>query len=116
LAIFVVIRLASSPIRSFAADRRLCHANNNDTTTLAAVANALVSGLRVADMSPLSVAVWARRCFLLALFMAIRRTPFIALSVVKAGDQRGNLPSQLNVDYGKADHGISAGLDCRSTD
>jgi hypothetical protein len=53
---------------------------------------------------------------LLALFMAIRRTPFIALSVVKAGDQRGNLPAQLNVDYGKADHGISAGLNCRSTD
>jgi len=35
---------------------------------------------------------------LLALFMAIRRTPFIALSVVKAGDQRGNLPARLNAD------------------
>ena len=56
-------RFASSPIRSFAADRRLCHfANNDDTTTLAAVADALLSSLRVAAVSPLSVAVWARRC------------------------------------------------------
>ena len=67
-------RFASSPIRSFAADRHLCHfANNNDTTTLAAVADALVYSLRVAGVSPLSVTVWARTV-LLALFMAIRCT------------------------------------------
>ena len=40
-------------------------ANNNGTTTLAVVADALVSSLRVAAVSPLSVAVWARRCLTL---------------------------------------------------
>jgi hypothetical protein len=63
LAMLMAMRRASSLVRRLAAGRRLWHfANNNDTTTLAAVADALVSSLRVAAVSPLSVAVRARRC------------------------------------------------------
>ena len=108
-------RFASSPIRSFAADRHLCHfANNNDTTTLAAVANALVSSLRVAGVSPLSVTVWARHCLTRAVH---GHPPHTFHSTIRCKSRRSarQLPARLNVDYGKADHGM-AGLDCRSTD
>ena len=56
------IRLASSPIRNFAADWRLWQRTITTPLPLQRSQDALVSGLRVAAMSPLSVAVWARRC------------------------------------------------------
>ena len=106
LRMLAAMRRASSLIRSLAAGRPLWHfATNNDTTTLAVVADALVSSLRVAAVSPPSVAVWARRCLTRAIHghppptfhsgIGLRSfSPHLMdLHCSKAGDQRGDRPN-----------------------
>ncbi len=106
LRMLAAMRRASSLIRSLAAGRPLWHfATNNDTTTLAVVADALVSSLRVAAVSPPSVAVWARRCLTRAIHghpphtfhsgIGLRSFShhLMDLHCSKAGDQRGDRPN-----------------------